>query len=225
MTSASTPIRGLVFDVDGTLADSMEHYYRVACDIVERAGAPAVSRRRVLDLMGRGEPDLVKRLLPPDLPGVDATVARIAKERLQHWRRAAHDLQPVAGVPALLRHLHDQGLVLGIATSANRALPFLDGWGVRDLFAAIVGREDVERRKPDPEGLLRCLDELGIDEEAAAYVGDSPIDMQASRKAGTMAIGVLTGTSDAHTLDSAGAHHVLPSAAHIPDLLGLPPIP
>jgi phosphoglycolate phosphatase-like HAD superfamily hydrolase len=53
------PQRGFIFDMDGTLADSMEHYYRMACDVTDLAEAPPVTRARVRELMGSGDPDLL----------------------------------------------------------------------------------------------------------------------------------------------------------------------
>ncbi|MDX1383583.1 MAG: HAD family hydrolase [Thermoanaerobaculia bacterium] len=218
-TAPLPPIDGLVFDLDGTLADSIEHYYRIACEILELAGAPPVSRRRVCELMGRGDPEIMRRLFPPDHPDVDATLARIVRERAPAWRAASPELPPVSGVVSLLRRLHGRGVHLGIATSSNRAVPCLDSWGVRQLFGAVVGREDVSRRKPHPEVVLRCLEALDVDPGTAAYVGDSPIDMEAGRAAGVTAIGVLTGVSDRAELVAAGAHLVIGSAVEIAALL------
>lgn len=219
MSPRLAAVRAVIFDVDGTLADSVEHYYRIACDIVTAAGAPAVARDRVLRLMGRGDPDLVRKLLPEGYPDVESTVRRIVQERQADWRQAAAHLAPIAGVVELLHDLDARGFRLGIATSSNRALPFLDRWEVRHVFAAIVGREDVAHRKPDPEGIERCLADLGAEPGEAAYVGDSPIDIEAGRRAGVATIGVLTGTSGADVLEAAGADHVVTSAGRLGPLL------
>lgn len=204
--------------MDGTLADSMERFYRMACEVAELAGAPPVSQKRVRELMGRGDPRLLRKLLPEDYPDADETLARIVRQRYGAWMRAAESTEPLPGCVELLHGLHARGCRLGIATSSGRALPYLDRWGVRDLFRAIVGREDVERRKPDPEVVLLCLERLELPPSEAAYVGDSPIDIEAGRAAGVCTVGVLTGTSGLDVLGAAAPDHILETAA---DLLGL----
>jgi HAD superfamily hydrolase (TIGR01509 family) len=211
----------VIFDMDGTLADSMAHYYWIACDIVEQAGAPAVSWERVSELMGAGDPELLRKMLPPDFPDAEATLKRIVKDRFPVWMRAGQQIEPLPGCVDLLHQLHARGHKLGIATSSSNALPYLDRWGVRILFDAIIGREDVKRRKPHPEAVLRCLETLEIDPDEAVYVGDSMIDIQAGNAAGLHTVGVLTGTSTREVLAEASPDHILEDAPGLLRLLDL----
>jgi HAD superfamily hydrolase (TIGR01509 family) len=213
-------VEGVIFDVDGTLADTLEYYYGMACDFVELAGAPPVSRERVFGLMGRGDRDLLRKLFPADFPDLDAALARVVRERLGFWlRRMSEETEPLEGCVDLLHRLHSGGWRLGIATSSPRSLPFLDRWGVRHVFDSIVGREDVSHRKPHPESILRCVTELGVQTAEAVYVGDSPIDIEAGRAAGVRTIGVLTGTSRREVLAGVSPDYILESAAELGDLL------
>jgi HAD superfamily hydrolase (TIGR01509 family) len=211
------PDEAIIFDMDGTLADSIEQYCRMARD--DRSLGAAVPRERVLALMGSGTPDLLRRLLPDDYPDAEAALERVVRARLRSWLRSLDDIDPLPGCVDLLRRLHGEGHRLGIATSSGRALPYLDRWGVRALFTIIVGREDVRNRKPHPEAVLRCLAGLGVENERALYVGDSPIDVAAGRAAGVRTVGVLTGTSPRHVLEAAGSDHILGSAAELRELL------
>jgi HAD superfamily hydrolase (TIGR01509 family) len=213
-------VRGVIFDMDGTLADSIERYYRMACDVAELAGAPPPSREWVCTLMGSGDPNLLRKLLPPDYPDLEATLGRIVRDRLPAWMRAAAETEPLPGCVDLLQALHARGRRLGIATSSGRELPYLDRWGVRHLFQAIVGREDVRHRKPHPEVVVRCLEQLAIEPSEAAYVGDSPIDIEAGRAAGVHTIAVLTGTSTRPVLEAVAPDHILESAVELLDLIG-----
>jgi HAD superfamily hydrolase (TIGR01509 family) len=215
-------VRGVIFDVDGTLADSLEHYYGMACDFVDRAGAPPVSRERVFELMGRGDPDLLRKLFPEGFPDLDRKLRGIVRERLGVWlRRLAEETEPLDGCVDLLHRLHTQGFRLGIATSSSRSLPFLERWGVRHVFEAIVGREDVEQRKPHPECVTRCVYGLGVEPAEAVYVGDSPIDIEAGRAAGVHTVGVLTGTSRREVLAALAPCYILESAVELEGLLRL----
>lgn len=212
-------LAGLIFDMDGTLTDSIEHYFQVACDILELAGAPPVSRARVRELMGTGDPRIVRKLFPADFPDLEAKLERILADRRPAWRQASRNLRPIPGAVGLLHDLDRRGWVLGIATSSNRALPYLDAWGVRPLFGSIVGREDVAQRKPHPEGVLRCLGELRLEAAQAAYIGDSPIDIEAGRAAGVTTIGVLTGTSDRAQLEAARPDRIVSDVTRISGIL------
>ena len=85
MGPSALRVAGVIFDVDGTLADSLEYYYGMACDFLELAGAPPVSRERVFGLMGRGDRDLLRKLFPAGFPDLNATLARVVRERLGIW--------------------------------------------------------------------------------------------------------------------------------------------
>jgi beta-phosphoglucomutase-like phosphatase (HAD superfamily) len=88
-------------------------------------------------------------------------------------------------------------------------------------FDPVITAAHVSQRKPHPEGLLMCLNALGVRPEEAAYVGDSVQDIQAARSAGMTAIGVLSGTADSALLASAGPHRVLPDHSSLPGVLGV----
>ncbi len=211
--------RGVIFDMDGTLADSIGHYYELACLFAELAEVPPVSRERVCELMGTGEPDLLRKLLPVNFDDYEQTLGRFVRERLPGWMKAAETIEPLPGCVDLLHELHTRGQLLGVATSSGRALPYLDRWGVRHVFHTVVGREDHSERKPHPEAVLRCLDGMGIGAEDAIYVGDSPIDIEAGRRAGVCTVGVLTGTSRRDVLAAVSPDHLLDSAADLLELL------
>jgi HAD superfamily hydrolase (TIGR01549 family) len=213
-------VKGVIFDVDGTLADSVGFFYEIALEILRLAGAPTVSRERVFELMRQGDAAPLEKLFPADFPHPGATLKRIVDERMHDWMRRYHDeTEAIPGSVELLHDLHTQGLQLGIATSSGRALPFLDRWGVRHLFTGIVGREDVESRKPHPEPILKCLGHLKLDSTEVTYVGDSTVDIQAGKAARVYTVGVLTGTSPHDILHQEGPDHILESVAELPNIL------
>jgi len=180
----------VLFDLDGTLIDS---------------GAMIVAsmRHAVTTVLGRevpeaelkaavGGPGLIAQMRALDESRVDDLVAayRAHNEPL-------HDsLQACGGIEAALTRLEAQGRRLGIVTAKRRVtvqlafdvLPWLE-----PHFEVVVGAEDTERHKPYPEPLLHALQLLGADPEDAAYVGDSPFDVEAAKAAGCFAVAVTWG--------------------------------
>jgi HAD superfamily hydrolase (TIGR01509 family) len=218
----TTPLRvkGVIFDVDGTIADSVGTFYEVAVEVLQLAGVPPVPKERVYALMRVGEENPLMKLFPPDYPDAEATLKRIFDERMSEWMRRYHyETEAIPGSVELLHELSTKGLRLGIATSSGRALPFLDQWGVRHLFHGIVGREDVASHKPHPEPVLKCLGHLQLDPHEAVFIGDSPIDIRAGKAAGLYTIGVLTGTSPHEVLSLESPDHILDSVAELRPLL------
>ncbi len=215
-------VKGVIFDMDGTLADSVEYFYTISLEVLNIAGAPRPSRDRVYELMRAGDDNPLAKLFPPDHPDPVATIKRIVDSRMDAWmEHYHHNTEAIPGSLELLKDLHAQGFLLGIATSSGRALPYLDHWGVRHLFSGIIGREDVENRKPHPEPILKCLGHLGLTPQEVAYIGDSPIDVRASQAAGSYTVGVLTGTSDRAVMEQHGPDYILDSVAQLPEILSV----
>lgn len=208
--------------MDGTLADSVGFFYEIALEILSLAGAPPVPRERVYELMRLGDAAPLEKLFPLDYPEPAAALKRIVDSRMEEWMRRYHyETQPVPGSLDMVRALHARGLRLGIATSSGRALPFLDQWGVRHLFTGIIGREDVESRKPHPEPVLKCLRLLQLEPREVVYIGDSPVDIRAGKAAGSYTVGVLTGTSQHDALHPEGPDHILESVVELHSILHL----
>jgi HAD superfamily hydrolase (TIGR01509 family) len=215
-------VTGIIFDVDGTLADSVGLFYEIALEVLDLAGAPPVPKEQVYELMRLGDAAPLEKLFPLDYPNPATTLKRIVDSRMHEWmQRYHHETQPIPGSVELLHDLHARGLRLGIATSSGRALPFLDRWGVRQLFSGIIGREDVESRKPHPEPVIKCLGLLQLDPHEVVYIGDSPIDIRAGKAAGSYTVGVLTGTSHHEALHPEGPDHILESVARLRSILHL----
>jgi phosphoglycolate phosphatase-like HAD superfamily hydrolase len=139
----------------------------------------------------------------------------------REWPRVLQEHGRVfEGLAATLDAIGRLGIRLGIVSGARpEVLELLRKEGVLDRFEAIVLAGDVSKRKPDPEGILKCLRTLGVAPDAAVYVGDTPLDIQASRAAGTRAVGVLTGAADSATLSMHGPDRLVFSHARLAEIL------
>ena len=136
-------------------------------------------------------------------PGLEAQMHALAPdhvERLVDVYRAhnepLHDeLEACAGMEDVLVRLHEEGRRLGVVTAKRRSTVELAFAHVPlgHLFETIVGGDETERHKPDPEPLLLGAERLGADPAATAYVGDSPFDVRAAKAAGMFAVAVTWG--------------------------------
>ena len=102
--------------------------------------------------------------------------------------------------------LRKRGMRLGVVTSKRRelALQGLALFGLDGAFEFVIGSDDCERHKPDPEPVLMGCGRLGLEPAACAYVGDSPFDLQAARAAGTTAVAALWGMFPEEVLAAEG---------------------
>jgi phosphoglycolate phosphatase len=217
----SREINAVIFDVDGTLLNSLEGY-RIAASRATKPFGYEVSYETVREALNLNRPfwDLI---IPEGKPRDEATIEKLRDETMRHWPDVmAEFVDVLPGLDEALAKMRNSGIRCGIYTgSAGESLPPLRDAGLLEHFEVVLTRSDVSKHKPDPEGLLMCIDEMGLDPETTAYVGDSPHDVQASLAAGVMSIGVLTGAGDSASLSAAGAHRVLEDIAGLPDLFDL----
>jgi pyrophosphatase PpaX len=179
----------VLFDFDGTIVDS-------------GAIILASFRHASREVLGEEVPDLQVRAM---LGGASLheQMAAIAPTRVEELVAAyrlhnagLHDeLECCTGMLDVLDRLHAEGRRLGIVTAKRHETVELAfaRLPLRDYFEVIVGADDTERHKPDPEPILFALERLRASAEDAAYVGDSPFDVGAARAAGVHAIGVTWG--------------------------------
>jgi pyrophosphatase PpaX len=178
----------LLFDLDGTLIDSLpvirqtfEHVYKEmglpweAEQIMETVGLPLIEVCRRFG--GERQQEMFDRYL--------------------HYQEAIHD-QQIRGFPGAaecLAELKRKNYSLGVVTAKRRrlALRGLRLSGMADFFSVVVAMEDTTRHKPDPEPVLKAMAELNADPLFTVFIGDSPFDIAAGKNAGVKTIGVTWG--------------------------------
>jgi len=182
--------RTVLFDLDGTLVDS-------AAIILAsmRHAAQTVLRREIPDeelMAAVGGPGLRAQMEALSPERVDELVDVYSEHNIGLHR----DLQPCAGILDVVATLHAEGRRLGIVTAKRRAtleLAFEVLPALSDFFEVTIAAEDTDRHKPHPEPLLEALARLGEEPRGAAYVGDSPFDVEAAKAAGMHAVAVTWG--------------------------------
>ena len=195
-----SPLDAVLFDLDGTLADSMHSIAVALAGTLNEQGYRA-SPEELMPHFGPGMQSVIRRAI-----GVDEAEA----ERLyalylpNYYERYMPDTPPLPGAGELIEELAAR-LPLGIVTSkleaGARSLVASLGWS--EHFGPIVGRDTTGIMKPRPEPLLHALAELGIEGDRAAYVGDTEEDMQAALAAGVaVRIGITEIRSEQQLLEA-----------------------
>ena len=190
----------VVFDMDGTLFDSMEPVTNSFIETILEAGGPRFTPGEIVESFTQGPSErMLEHLL-----GRPVSEA----EHAAYHRRldeGASAMRPYPGVEEALDALAGAGLRLALFTGADvTSLDLLLArTGLRDRFEVRTGGDEAGRAKPDPAGIALTCDRLGVDPTEAAYVGDSEQDMLAARAAGALAVGAGWGSlwRDDHPAD------------------------
>ena len=234
--NAGAPVRGVLFDKDGTLIDFTATWRGLFEDMLDHyAGADqplreALGRAVGFDVATRtflpGSPvvadtsDVIARLMAELLPGVDAaTIEDDANRRAT--ATGAGDIAPVDGLASALDRLIAGGARLGVGThdSAAAAHAHLKALGVADRFDFVAGYDSGWGLKPGPGMPEAFAARIGATAADTVMVGDSIHDLEAGRAAGcALVVGVLTGPATVRELAPL-ADIVLPSVADLPDYL------
>ncbi|WP_432173933.1 HAD family hydrolase [Streptomyces sp. Tue6028] len=205
-------MRAVVFDMDGTLLDSVPTVSRAYADAIRSLGGPPVSPDDVVAGWHVGHTELVLAHFLGRACGSAEVECFHA-----HLDPAIAELRPFPGIPALLDELADSGRRLGVFTAATRrvALSMLAAAGIDARFDVVVVGDDVERPKPAPDGLLLAQRQLGVPAQETAYVGDAEVDLGCANAAGSLGVHARWG---ARTGFWVGVH---PVAARPYDVLNL----
>jgi pyrophosphatase PpaX len=217
MNPRSTVTRAVLFDLDGTLIDSIELILRSYEHTFAVHGLPALARAELV--AGLGTPLWAQfkacGVADDDVPNLVATYRSF---NLEH-----HDdlVLPYPGVLEAVQGLARRAIPLGVVTSKLSAAAWrgLRLVGLAEHFEVLIGADDVERHKPDPEPVRRGAELLGLTADACVYVGDSVHDMASARASGARAVGVTWGPFEDASLVAAGAERVLVQPSEFDGLL------
>ncbi len=217
-------VEAVIFDLDGTLIDSTDAYFRLVEMTLDHLGLPSVERERILLASDNGDFDWTI-LLPSDLSHEETLV--IKKEA---WARVRaiypavfeETVRLFPGAVDVIQGIAAMGMRMGIVTSTPRAnmahkVHLLREGGIEHHFGALITADDAPRKKPDPDPLIVCIRALGSLAEKSLYVGDTRSDIRAGKAAGMKTAAVLTGFDSQEMLKREAPDLLLPSVV---DLVG-----
>ncbi|UTW42972.1 HAD-IA family hydrolase [bacterium SCSIO 12844] len=197
-------IKGIFFDLDGTLEDTAGGILATVEYICNRFDIPYAGDDKLRPYAGEGLVYLM-RLCQADL--ADEVLQQGFLSGLLYYRQEGHRYnRPFPGVEGLLSLLDQQGIIWGIVTNKVRSIikPSLDNLPLLPLSELIICQDDLPRHKPDPLPLKEICYRSGITPEEALFVGDSLSDMKAAEAAGLYGIFVTYGYGKYNQLKASG---------------------
>jgi len=210
---------GVIFDLDGTLADTLQDITNATNVGLRAVGMPERSPQEVRRFVGDGMPTLALRALGgkhPELVDrvVQAASAYVRQHQLDHTR-----LYP--GVAETLAALREGGVPMAVLSNKPHelAVAMVQALCGPDMFAAIEGYRSESNRKPDPTSALRLIERMGLQPADTMLVGDSAVDIETARNAGAVAVAVTWGFRDRDELLAAGPDHLIDEPGQLVDLL------
>lgn len=194
-------VRGVVFDLDGTLVDGYEGIASAVNAARAAYGLPSMTADDVRGRVGLGLSHLMSDVLGPERAAAGATIFRSVYDRV-----CVDQTRPVPALHETLATLRARGFRMSVAS--NKPAPFsiriLERLGLRPHFDTIEGPETAGAVKPDPAMILACLRAMGVSNDEALYVGDMTIDADAGARAGVPVLLVSGGSSSSEALAGTG---------------------
>jgi phosphoglycolate phosphatase len=210
----------VIFDLDGTLLDTIDDLTGSLNHALKRHGFPERTAAEAKRFIGNGASRLVELSIPGGL--ANPLFAACLSTFRDHYAENTQNTRPYPGIMELLSRLSERGFRLAIVSNKpDAAVKELSRTWFGALIDVAIGESDGIRRKPDPAMVDAALKQMHAEPSRCAYVGDSEVDVQTARNAGMPCIGVTWGYRDRDTLIQSGADVLVDTPGELADVLGL----
>lgn len=208
-----------VFDMDGTILDTLEDLKDSTNFALEKCGYPTRSYDEVRRFVGNGIRKLIERAVPEGL--TTEQIDRVHEVFTEHYKvHCADKTKAYDGIKPLLEKLRASGVKTAVVSNkADYGVQELCKEYFNGLFDYAVGEREGIRRKPAPDAVNEALRVLGIDKSEAVYIGDSDVDFETAKNAELPCISVLWGFRDEEFLREKGATLFVRDPAEIYDII------
>ena len=222
MMAGRFDVDAVLFDLDGTLLDTVDDLHEAANRMLAELGRPLRTREEIRNFVGKGIPKLVERCLAdPDVSAADFDAA-VEVFRTHYRETNGSKSAPYDTVRETLDALKASGVSMGVVTNKAQdfAVPLLEATGLADYFGAVVCGGMLPNKKPAPDMLLHACELLSVGKERAIMVGDSGNDALCAQAAGVPVLLMTYGYTEGVPVDTINCDGLLSKFAELPALLG-----
>ncbi|MDE6568395.1 MAG: HAD family hydrolase [Lachnospiraceae bacterium] len=209
----------VIFDLDGTILNTLEDLADSLNVILDRYGYPQRTLSEVRGFVGNGIRLLVKHAMPEG--SSETALDQLHQDFIQYYQQHCMDkTRPYEGIPELLQEVRNRGYYTAVVSNkADQAVKTLCDKYFAGLFDITVGERDGISRKPAPDSVNEILSSMQVVREKAVYIGDSDVDIATAQNAGMDGITVSWGFKDSDFLQKMGAKCLVSAPEEILDLL------
>jgi phosphoglycolate phosphatase len=218
----STPVSGIIFDLDGTLLDTLDDLADSLNAMLRVKGFREHSTEAVRGFIGNGMENLVRQAAPEDARIDDALVKECLEiYKGEYEKRWNAKTTVYSGIDDLLKKIALKGVPMAVLS--NKLDEFtkicIAEFFPDTVFQVVLGMRETVPKKPHPAGALEIAELLGLEPEEMAFVGDSSVDIETAKAAGMMAVGVDWGFRSRAELVECGADWVVSTTEELLDLV------
>ncbi|PUV22137.1 MULTISPECIES: HAD family hydrolase [Sphingobacterium] len=201
----------IIFDLDGTLLDTLQDLGDSCNAILQRYGYPTHPLSAYKKFVGNGVQKLIERALPEDARSENIITTLLTAFKAYYEQKPVSHTKPYTGIMPLLEELKSSGYLISVASNKyhEAVIPLIEHYFPTIAFDLVLGHRTGHPAKPDPDIVLETLRTLSIAKENCYYVGDSSVDMDTANNAAVTAIGVTWGFREENELRQHGAQHII----------------
>ncbi len=211
----------VIFDLDGTLLNTIEDLGNAANYALSQNGYPTHSLASYPFFVGNGVRNLIRKALPDDMR-TDSIIESLLKDFKEYYNEHNTDCtKPYDGIEELLRNLQDNGVKIAVASNKyQQATEKIIAHYFGDIdFVAVYGQREGVNVKPDPSVVFSILSDAKVPKSEVLYVGDSGVDMETARRACVDSVGVTWGFRSEKELNEYHADMIVNKASDIFDIV------
>lgn len=213
--------KACVFDLDGTLTDTLESLTFSVNKTLEEIGLGQISAQQCRSFVGNGAAVLVEKSIRA---AGDPEAEKLEEARKVYARVfgefCTYKVRPYNGIVELLEGLKEKGICMAVVSNKphEQTKDVVRTFFAEGTFDDVQGQSDQYPRKPDPAAVYAVLDRMGVTPEEAIYIGDSEVDMKTGKAAGMLTVGVTWGFRSRELLLETGADQIIDHAEELLEL-------
>lgn len=211
--------KGIVFDLDGTLLNTLEDLRDSVNYALNKKGFQERSLEEVRCFVGNGVAKLVERAVPEGT-GEKEMLDTLEIFKEHYSKNSRNKTKPYDGIMELLAELKEKGFKLAIVSNKfNEAVKELNEIFFKEYVEFAYGECETIRKKPNPDAVFKALSDMGISAEEAVYVGDSDVDIMTAKNSGLDCVSVSWGFRTRYELESSGATVIIDEPCDLMDIV------